>query len=123
MRCRVIDQEISSGTGVIGFDIGHLRRSHLLGADNEGPAVSSDAVDGVEQFAHVGEEREFQCDQYPAISLRSVAVHIRPTMLSRAACQSNVTCTPCGPGISMRGRGRNTECATIWKVSPVPSAL
>jgi hypothetical protein len=44
--------------------------------------------------------------QYTSMSLIRVAVHIRPTTLSRAACQSKVACTPCGPEISMRGRGR-----------------
>ena len=45
-------------------------------------------------------EREHQ---YSSMSLIRVAVHIRPTVLSRAACQSKVACTPCGPEISMRG--------------------
>ena len=44
--------------------------------------------------------------QYVSTSFTRVAVHIRPTTLSRAACQSKVACTPCGPEISMRGRGR-----------------
>ena len=44
--------------------------------------------------------------QYSSTAFTSVAVHIRPSVASRAACQSNVACTPCGPLISMRGRGR-----------------
>lgn len=44
--------------------------------------------------------------QYSSTSLMRVAVHIRPTLVSRAACQSKVACTPCGPAISIRGRGR-----------------
>ena len=47
-----------------------------------------------------------QHPQYTSMSLIRVAVHIRPTTLSRAACQSKVAWTPCGPEISMRGRGR-----------------
>ena len=39
-------------------------------------------------------------------SLIRVAVHMRAGLAARAACQSNVACTPCGPDISMRGRGR-----------------
>ena len=44
--------------------------------------------------------------QYSSMSLTRVAVHMRPTPTSRAACQSKVACTPCGPAISIRGRGR-----------------
>ena len=49
---------------------------------------------------------ERQHSQYTSMSLIRVAVHIRPTTLSREACQSKVACTPCGPEISIRGRGR-----------------
>jgi DNA polymerase-4 len=44
--------------------------------------------------------------QYSSTSLTSVAVHIRPTLVTRATCQSKVACTRCGRAISIRGRGR-----------------
>ena len=35
------------------------------------------------------------------------ALHIRAGLTALAACQSKVACMPCGPGISIRGRGRS----------------
>ena len=58
MRYRLVDQVISDAAGAIGFDISGLRRSRLLGADDEGVAALCDAVDGVEQLAHGGDEHE-----------------------------------------------------------------
>ena len=52
----------------------------------------------------------------------ALAVHMRPTPVSLAACQSNVACTPCGPAISIRGRGRKTACTVKVKLSPEGSA-
>jgi lysozyme len=42
---------------------------------------------------------------------------MRPSVVSRAACQSKVACTPCGPAISMRGRGRYPSgTLPVWAV-------
>ncbi len=78
------------------------RRHHQRGGQRA--QLHPDAGREVVPARRVGQvERQHQ---YTSMSLIRVAVHIRPTTLSRAACQSKVACTPCGPEISIRGRGR-----------------
>ena len=52
--------------------------------------------------------REIQADhdQYLVTVLTRTAVHMRAGLVALAACQSKVAWMPCGPGISIRGRGR-----------------
>ncbi len=58
MRYRLVYQVVCCAAGAIGSDIWRLRRSRLLGGDDERLSVLGDAENGVKQFAHGGDERE-----------------------------------------------------------------
>src|SRR3954468_5422631 len=57
VRYRHVEQVFSAwSAGAFGCVTGGLRRPRLLWGDDEGPAVLGDAVDGVEQLSHGGDE-------------------------------------------------------------------
>ena len=89
----------------------HFMRNVLAHAGRSGRRVVSafvatafaqnDATSAKQQWRRVADQLRPKVPK-----LATLAVHMRPTVASRAACQSKVACTPCGPEISMRGRGR-----------------
>ena len=98
------------GDGVIGRPGGQGAQLRIgAGRNHQGSAERLDQkAHAHRQIKPVGlaGEGQAQHGQYSSMPLTSVAVHIRPSVVSRAACQSKLACTPCGPAISMRGRGR-----------------
>ena len=88
---------------VVAHEMGHVALGHA-GRRMIDFTGQNDPADRV----HIQFGREFRI---PGATLPAGSYLFMPgdpvqTMLSRAACQSKVACTPCGPEISMRGRGR-----------------
>ena len=84
-----------------------VRANHLndeLNAETE-KLQQAQAGGKVQPFGRGGEVQSDH-DQYPARVLTRTAVHMRAGLKALAACQSKVAWMPCGPGISIRGRGR-----------------
>ena len=95
MRYRDAEQAFSARrAGAVGFGMWGLRRLRLLGFDDKRPAVLGDAVDGVKQLSHGGDERglrRFACgaealveDAQPWIAAPAPSTGIQSSLRRRA---------------------------------------